>query len=191
MNKKRSDEMSLRHGLLGLLNDGPMTGYELDKAFKAALYASWHVQTSQVYYELGKMEALGLVSAELVIQTSRPNKKNYYIEEKGREVFKKWLLEDHIQEEVAMKHPFLMQCFFGGENSKLENLQMLKRFKEACINQLEMIKATGNEGKQYREALDRPEKAKYWWYVGKFNLNYYKMCIEWADETIAAIEMNE
>lgn len=183
--------MSLRHGLLGLLNDDPMTGYELDKAFKAALYASWHVQTSQVYYELGKMEALGLVSTELVIQTSRPNKKIYYIEEKGREVFKKWLLEDHIQEEMAMKHPFLMQFFFAGENSPLENVQMLKQFKEACIQQLEMLKATDNKGKQYKEEMKEPEKAQYWWYVAKFNLNYYKMCIQWADEILAHIEMNQ
>lgn len=183
--------MSLRHGLLGLLNDGPMTGYELDKAFKAALYASWHVQTSQVYYELGKMEALGLVTTELVIQTSRPNKKIYHIEEKGKEAFKKWLLEDHIQEELAMKHPFLMQCFFAGENSKAENLQMLKKFKEACRQQLEMLKATKNEGNHYQEEIAEPEKAKYWWYVAKFNLNYYKMCIEWVEQTIVAIETNE
>lgn len=183
--------MSLRHGLLGLLNDDPMTGYELDKAFKAALYASWHVQTSQVYYELGKMEALGLVSTELVVQTSRPNKKVYHIEEKGKEVFKKWLLEDHIQEEIAMKHPFLMQFFFAGENSKLENVQMLNKFKEACINQLEILKATNNEGKQYKEEMQELEKTKYWWYVAKFNLNYYKMCIQWVDETLVAIEMNK
>lgn len=168
-----------------------MTGYELDKAFKAALYASWHVQTSQVYYELGKMEALGLVTTELVIQTSRPNKKIYHIEEKGKQAFKKWLLEDHIQEELAMKHPFLMQCFFAGENSKAENLQMLKKFKEACREQLEMLKATKNEGNRYREEMTEPEKAKYWWYVAKFNLNYYKMCIEWAEQTIAAIETIE
>ena len=31
--------MSLKHGLLGLLNYGSMTGYELDKAFKCVLLA--------------------------------------------------------------------------------------------------------------------------------------------------------
>lgn len=40
-----SEQVPLRYRLLGLLNDGHTTRYELDKVFKAALYSSWHVQT--------------------------------------------------------------------------------------------------------------------------------------------------
>ena len=37
--------MSLKHGLLGLLNYGSMTGYELDKIFRDSLSFFWQAKT--------------------------------------------------------------------------------------------------------------------------------------------------
>lgn len=33
--------MSLKHGLLGLLNYGNMTGYDIDRTFKDSLFLFW------------------------------------------------------------------------------------------------------------------------------------------------------
>ena len=41
--------MSLRHGLLGLINYKPMTGYELNKEFEESLGHFWHVRSQQIY----------------------------------------------------------------------------------------------------------------------------------------------
>ena len=41
----------LKHGILGLLNYGSMTGYEINKAFKDSLSYFWNAQTSQIYRE--------------------------------------------------------------------------------------------------------------------------------------------
>ena len=51
--------MSLKHGLLGLLNYGNMTGYDIDRTFKDSLFLFWQAQTSQIYRELNTMEKLG------------------------------------------------------------------------------------------------------------------------------------
>ena len=56
--------MALKQGLLGLLNYGEMTGYELAKAFNDSLSFFWQAQTSQIYRELNQLEAEGLVYTE-------------------------------------------------------------------------------------------------------------------------------
>ena len=83
--------MSLKHGLLGLLNYGPMTGYDLNKAFKDSLAFFWQAKTSQIYRELGAMERCGWLTSERIIQNERPNKRVYTITDSGKEELKNWL----------------------------------------------------------------------------------------------------
>ncbi len=42
----------LKHGILGLLNYHPMTGYEIMLVFRDSLRFFWSAQTSQIYREL-------------------------------------------------------------------------------------------------------------------------------------------
>lgn len=66
--------MSLQHGILGFLNYGPCSGYELAKAFHSSVQFFWPAQTSQIYLTLGKLESVGLVTHETVIQTGSRTK---------------------------------------------------------------------------------------------------------------------
>ena len=54
--------MSLRHALLGLLAQGPASGYDLTRAFDGGIgrYA-WQAGHSRIYPELGKMTEAGQV----------------------------------------------------------------------------------------------------------------------------------
>ncbi|MDR2589569.1 MAG: PadR family transcriptional regulator, partial [Oscillospiraceae bacterium] len=84
--------MSLKHGLLGLLNyDGPMTGYDLDKEFKRSLGYFWYAKQQQIYRELDEMEIKGWLTSERVIQNEKPNKRVYSITEDGKTEFVDWL----------------------------------------------------------------------------------------------------
>ena len=56
--------MSLKHGLLGLLNYGSMTGYELNKVFRDSLSFFWQAKTSQIYRELDAMERCGWLTSD-------------------------------------------------------------------------------------------------------------------------------
>ena len=66
--------MGLQHGILGFLNYGPCSGYELAKAFHSSVQFFWPAQTSQIYLTLGKLEHAGLVAHETGnrIRTSIP-----------------------------------------------------------------------------------------------------------------------
>jgi len=47
--------MSLRHALLGLLADGPASGYDLMKVFDRSLAFVWPATQSQLYGELNRL----------------------------------------------------------------------------------------------------------------------------------------
>ncbi|TFV55287.1 PadR family transcriptional regulator [Geodermatophilus sp. DF01-2] len=56
--------MSIRHGLLALLERGPSHGYQLRAEFDAATGATWPLNVGQVYSTLDRLERDGLVAAE-------------------------------------------------------------------------------------------------------------------------------
>lgn len=87
----REQKMSLAFGILGFLNFGPMSGYDLVKAFESLLQFFWHAQNSHIYLELKKLENKGYICGETVIQSDRPNKKIFSITDAGKKEFMNWL----------------------------------------------------------------------------------------------------
>ena len=64
----------LKHGILGLLNYGDMTGYEIRTVFKDSLNHFWQAQTSQIYRELQALEKNGWITSSHVEQKGKPDK---------------------------------------------------------------------------------------------------------------------
>ncbi|MDR3063136.1 MAG: PadR family transcriptional regulator [Methanobrevibacter sp.] len=181
--------MSLKHGLLGLLEYGSMTGYELNKTFKDSLNHFWQVQASQIYRELNSMKKLGWLSSEIVLQVEKPNKKLYTITEKGREEVERWLKEDNLENELAIKSGFLMKIFFAGKNITKDNINVFETFKNQCQISLDALSSTGENIENYNKLVKNYNENKlYWELTAHFGREYFKMCIKWADESIKLIE---
>ena len=127
--------MSLKHGLLGLLNYEPMTGYDLDKLFNISLGYFWQAQYSQVYSELDKMEKKGWLTSERVIQDDKPNKRVYSITAEGKTAFMDWLStpETDVKSSFKIKSAFLMRLFFASEINKAQTLDLLHSFHDVCL----------------------------------------------------------
>lgn len=83
--------MSLRHALLALLTVEPMTGYDLSKAFQASVSHVWHAPDSQIYPELRRMEAKGLLVGTEVPWGPRGKKREYQVTEPGLAAFRAWM----------------------------------------------------------------------------------------------------
>jgi DNA-binding PadR family transcriptional regulator len=56
--------MSIRHGLLALLERGPRHGYQLRAEFDSATGATWPLNVGQVYTTLDRLERDGLVAQD-------------------------------------------------------------------------------------------------------------------------------
>lgn len=104
--------MSLRFAILGLLARESLTGYDLTKKFDTTIGFFWSAKHSQIYPELANLTQEGLVTFELVTQTSKPNKKVYTITDAGRETLTEWMHAP--RERRAVKDPLLMRAWIVG-----------------------------------------------------------------------------
>jgi PadR family transcriptional regulator AphA len=86
--------MSLRHALLALLSAGPLTGYDASRQFGSSVGHVWHALDSQIYPELRKMQAEGLLTACQVPWGNKGAKKTEYsVSPEGYEALRAWQRE--------------------------------------------------------------------------------------------------
>jgi DNA-binding PadR family transcriptional regulator len=82
--------MPIRHGLLALLERGPMHGYQLRVEFEASTGATWPLNIGQVYTTLSRLERDGLVEPEGPADAGA--KVTYRITHAGREELERWFV---------------------------------------------------------------------------------------------------
>lgn len=83
--------MSLRPVLLALLSKEPNSGYGLGRLLEGELSHVWSARLQQIYGELAKLEATGLVEAETIELSNRPAKKIYSLTASGLASLDEWL----------------------------------------------------------------------------------------------------
>ncbi|HEY9338678.1 helix-turn-helix transcriptional regulator [Kribbella sp. NPDC050459] len=102
--------MSIKHGLLALLQDGPKYGYQLRGEFEAATGATWPLNIGQVYTTLTRLERDGLVQAAAAraATVEDDGRSMYEITGAGRDELAKWFetpvtRESRPRDELAIK----------------------------------------------------------------------------------------
>ena len=182
--------MSLKHGLLGLLNYEPMTGYDLNKEFNGSLGYFWPAKASQIYRELDAMEKCGWLTSERVIQDEKPNKRVYSLTEQGKAEFMDWLSSlDPLKNSGRMKSAFLMRVFFGGELSREQTLELFRSFREVVFEHSKQMQAVKDELKGFTpDAGYDSNRAVYWKLTALSGEIMCKANLEWADKAIEILE---
>ncbi|MCF3964404.1 PadR family transcriptional regulator [Streptomyces fuscigenes] len=79
--------MSIRHGLLALLEEGPRYGSQLRSDFESRTGATWPLNVGQVYTTLNRLERDGMVVQESADEAGHPV---YTITDRGREELASW-----------------------------------------------------------------------------------------------------
>jgi DNA-binding PadR family transcriptional regulator len=97
--------VSIKHGLLALLQRGPMYGYQLRTAFEDSTGGTWPLNIGQVYTTLGRLERDDLVRA---LPESDGGQRSYEITEAGRAELARWFAtpvshHDRPRDELAIK----------------------------------------------------------------------------------------
>ncbi|WP_344484715.1 PadR family transcriptional regulator [Nonomuraea monospora] len=78
-----TSKVALRHAVLAALLDGEYSGYQLTKIFDVGVSNFWYAAPQQLYAELTKLEADGLVAGREVVQRGRPNKRVFKVTQAG------------------------------------------------------------------------------------------------------------
>ncbi|MFC8292570.1 PadR family transcriptional regulator [Streptomyces sp. NPDC057242] len=76
--------MSLKHAVLAALLEGEASGYDLAKIFDVSVANFWAATPQQLYRELDRLAEAGLITARVVEQERRPNKRMFSLTESGR-----------------------------------------------------------------------------------------------------------
>lgn len=176
----------LKHGILGLLNYGDMTGYDIMRVFKDSLSFFWTAQTSQIYRELQTLKKNGWVTDENILQKGKPDKKVFSITESGKEELNKWLSGDDTGFET--KSPLLMKTFFRGERNIDENIAFFKKVQKECTGIISDNQVPLKNVEMYEKIMKKPEKALYWKMTMEYGIMYMKMLDEWTEKCILELE---
>lgn len=183
--------MSLKHGILGLLTYGSMTGYELMKVFNESLSFFWKAQTSQIYRELESIEQKGWVTSQLIQQSDKPNKKVFTLTVEGKEALVKWLDGHSLSKVMNIRDEMTLRVFFSGcsDYKKLvEELLEYKSLNEIFYNGLEKVESELDIRADY---IGKPEEKIYWLMAIKRGKLNAKANMDWVDECLVIIENEE
>lgn len=175
----------LKHGILGLLNYGDMTGYEIMTAFRDSLQFFWSANTSQIYRELQTLKDKGFVQVQKVKQDSKPDKNIFSITDEGRTELQKWLREENYgKRNIGL----LMKVFFAGEISGEENIERFRHIQQFCKEYKEGLERGGQAAENYANVVDDKQKTVYWNMTMRFGKKYIQMLDEWCEECIDELE---
>lgn len=76
--------MALQNAILAALAYSESSGYDLAKSFDVTVANFWTATPQQLYRELDKMEAAGLIEARVIEQVKRPTKRVFSLTDEGR-----------------------------------------------------------------------------------------------------------
>jgi DNA-binding PadR family transcriptional regulator len=97
--------MSIKHGLLALLEREPMYGYQLRTEFDATTGSAWPLNVGQVYTTLARLERDGLITPG---EEDEEGRVRYTITDAGRDELNGWFStpvasSDRPRDELAIK----------------------------------------------------------------------------------------
>jgi PadR family transcriptional regulator AphA len=170
--------VSLREAILGLLCDGPMTGYEIKQFFRNVIRNFWSVSDGQLYPTLKKMHAEDLITLRVVRQDTTANKHVYSISEKGRRLFERWIREPVTKFE-ELKEPFVLKVFFFHRLSREEILRHLR-------SQLELHERILEEFRNIRETYES-RITSFQRLIGDMGVLYVEVRMIWLNRMIELV----
>lgn len=103
--------MSLRFGILGLLAEQPLHGYQVKQRFEDLLGGTWEVNIGQVYQTLQRLERDGLVAA--TGDRGDRGRQAYDLTEAGKAAFEEWLADPEQQPQLLREEVYVKLALLG------------------------------------------------------------------------------
>jgi DNA-binding PadR family transcriptional regulator len=133
----KASTLSVEYSLLGLLGERPMHGYELyqELSRKTGLGLVWTVKQSQLYSILAKLEAEGLIAADIVVKGNRPARRVFHPTGGGQAAYGLWVRSPVERRDFRLD--FLAKLFFARRDGQEAAERLLAGQRELCSGWLE------------------------------------------------------
>lgn len=100
----------LKYIILGLLNHEKLAGYDIKKLFEEELGDFWYSNHSQIYPELRRMEAAGLIQSHTELVGRKLAKRFYQITTDGQKLLSAWM-DEPLNPLVPTRDDFTMKLY--------------------------------------------------------------------------------
>jgi DNA-binding PadR family transcriptional regulator len=182
--------VALPHAILVSLCEQSGSGYELAHRFDRSIGYFWSATHQQIYRTLRAMEDDGWVSARLVVQRGRPDKKVYTVSDAGRAELARWIAEpltgrggalsDTRTRDVAVK---LRGAAYGDPAALRRQICALRAERAQLLDTYR-----GFEKKQFPDPSALRGSALHQYLVLRGGIRAEESTVDWLDEVVAALE---
>ena len=181
----------LKYALLGFLDYGDKSGYDIKREMDISTNHFWHARISQIYSTLKKLEAGNLVASRIEEQTSKPNRRVYHLTDDGRTILLNWLNTPHTEIDPR-KETLLLRMFFSAKADKEKLLEQLCALEVLHRDRAKYYREF--TAQRIREAERRHPELKrdafLWELNRKFGERFEEMYADWLSEVNDEVEKN-
>jgi DNA-binding PadR family transcriptional regulator len=124
--------------VLGLLALGPRSGYDIKATVDRSTRFFWAASYGQIYPELRRLEAEGLVAGEDAPNGAR-GRRVYELTDAGREALEGWLLGEGTT--IELRDESLLRLFFADALPREQALGLLEARKRGHEEYLDVLRA--------------------------------------------------
>jgi len=176
--------MAIAHAILVSLIERPASGYDLGKRFESSVGFFWKATHQQIYRELTKLEEQGWISAEVIAQESRPDKKLYSVTELGKQQLIDWMVQP--SEPTPIKDDLLVKIFAGYVAPKATILEELQRHHQRHQEQLRIYQEI--EQRYFQSPQSLPQADKFRYLTLRKGIGYETDWMAWCNEAIELLK---
>jgi DNA-binding PadR family transcriptional regulator len=177
-----------RYALLGILNTGAHSGYDIKKGIERSIGHFWHESYGQIYPILRTLVAEGLATAHTEALPGRLARIMYTITDQGHTELRRWLTE-RIETLPIERNEFLLKLFFGAEvplTVTLEHLRQHRRQAESVLETFAEIEAMLAIQVTPAMASNLP----FWLATLRYGQAQAEAVIRWCDDTLKQFGMS-
>jgi len=166
--------------VLGLLSLGPRSGYDIKTVVDRSTRFFWAASYGQIYPELRRLEAEGLVEGEDAPNGAR-GRRVYKLTDAGRQALQDWLLGSETT--IEYRDESLLRLFFGDALPREQALELLEGRKRGHEQYLEVLRAI--------EALPGGKDPDFVDLVLHWGIDFNEWGAQWCEEQLNRLRMSK
>jgi DNA-binding PadR family transcriptional regulator len=138
-------DLSLKYGVMGLLSEEPLHGYEVKNRFEAMLGGTWEVNIGQIYTTLQRLERDGLVRP--VGERGDRGKLLYELSNQGRKTLNDWLAQPESGPQ-ELREDIYVKLLLAARVANGDLRPLLSRQKRAYLQRLRDLNQLGERARR-------------------------------------------
>jgi PadR family transcriptional regulator AphA len=169
--------------LLGILSLRPMSGYDIRKFVGESIGYFWKESYGQIYPELKRMAAQGLVKVRIERQKGKPDRQVYSLTAKGLAELETWMAKP--PRPPSPRNELLLKLFFARRGKAEDMVRHVQEFRHHQEELLEQY--SGVEKWLHRKHVGHPD-LPYWLITLQYGKRHSRAQLAWSVATLRTLD---